>query len=246
MTNSMYGILFTTLVGVFFLITVLLSKFVSKKKNFLVFLLGFTFSIMMGMVIFSLYPEAKEIFINKKHYNLIILVFTLIGFLFTYFFDKLVPDHHKEGNITFNNNNLMHISLMTSIALIIHNFVEGAGLYTITLSSVKSGFIMFLATVIHNVPFALTIVLSLNGKVKGKNLIVLILLILSTLMGGIFVHLFTLTNIYLGILICVTMGMILYISLIEILEEIVHEGNNKYNYIGIIIGILLVILLFLL
>ena len=80
MTNSMYGILFTTLVGVFFLITVLLSKFVSKKKNFLVFLLGFTFSIMIGMVIFSLYPEAKEIFINKKHYNLIILVFTLIGF----------------------------------------------------------------------------------------------------------------------------------------------------------------------
>lgn len=149
MTNSMYGILFTTLVGVFFLITVLLSKFVSKKKNFLVFLLGFTFSIMIGMVIFSLYPEAKEIFINKKHYNLIILVFTLIGFLFTYFFDKLVPDHHKEGNITFNNNNLIHISLMTSIALIIHNFVEGAGLYTITLSSVKSGFIMFLATVIQ-------------------------------------------------------------------------------------------------
>ena len=42
------------------------------------------------------------------------------------------------------------------------------------------------------------------------------------------------------------MGMILYISLVEILEEIVHEGNNKYNYIGIITGILLVILLFLL
>ena len=61
--------------------------------------------------------------------------------------------------------------------------------------------------------------LLINDKIKGKNLIVLILLILSTLMGGIFVHLFTLTNIYLGILISVTMGMILYISLVEILES---------------------------
>ena len=81
MTNSMYGILFTTLVGVFFLITVLLSKFVSKKKNFLVFLLGFTFSIMVGMVIFSLYPEAKEIFINKKLTDKEKFVYSMIIFL---------------------------------------------------------------------------------------------------------------------------------------------------------------------
>ena len=49
----------------------------------------------------------------------------------------------------------------------------------------------------------------------------------------------------LGVLISITLGMILYISLIEILNEIIHEKNNKYNYIGIIVGLVAVILLFL-
>ena len=77
------------------------------------------------------------------------------------------------------------------------------------------------------------------------NLFLLTALVLSTFVGAIFVRLFALTDFVLGILISVTLGMILYISLFEILDEIVHEKNNKYNYLGIIAGLIVVILMFL-
>ncbi len=244
MTNSMYGLLFSLLVGAFFLFVLFLSKYLKKKKNFLVFLLGLTFSVMIGMSLFGLLDEILECFSNVKYSYLIIFVFTLLGFLITFAIDKLVPDHHNSES-KIDKDNLMHISIMTSLAIVIHNFVEGASLYTVTLNNVRNGFLMLLAVILHNIPFALTIALSLKGKIKGKNLFLLISLILSTFIGSIFVHLFTLTDFVLGILISVTLGMILYISLFEILDEIIHEKNNKYNYLGIITGLIIVILLFL-
>lgn len=244
MTNSMYGLLFTFLVGIFFLFVLFLSKYLKNKKNFLVFLLGLTFSVMIGMGVFGLLDEIIECFSNVKYSYLIIFVFTLIGFLLTLFIDKLVPDHH-DSESKIDKDNLMHISIMTSLAIVIHNFVEGASLYTVTLNNIKTGFLMFLAIILHNIPFALTIMLSLKGKIKGRNLFLLTALVLSTFVGAIFVKLFTLTDFVLGILISVTLGMILYISLFEILDEIVHEKNNKYNYLGIIAGLIVVILMFL-
>ena len=96
MTNSMYGLLFTFLVGIFFLFVLFLSKYLKNKKNFLVFLLGLTFSVMIGMGVFGLLDEIIECFSNVKYSYLIIFVFTLIGFLLTLFIDKLVPDHHDS------------------------------------------------------------------------------------------------------------------------------------------------------
>lgn len=244
MTNSMYGLLFTFLVGLFFLLVLFISKYLKMKKDFLVFLLGLTFSVMIGMVLFGLLPETLECFSNIKNSYLLIFIFTLIGFLLTLCLDKFIPDHHDHDK-KMDKDNLMHISVMTSLAIVIHNFVEGASLYTVTLNDSKMGFLMFIAILLHNIPFALTIMMSLKGSIKGRNLVLLSSLVLSTLLGAVFVHLWTLTDFVLGVLISITLGMILYISLIEILNEIIHEKNNKYNYIGIIVGLVAVILLFL-
>lgn len=244
MTNSMYGLLFTFLVGIFFLVVLFVSKFLQQKKNFLVFLLGLTFSLMIGMALFGLIPEAIEVLSSLKNYYLIIFISSLGGFLITLILDKFVPDHHEHDE-KINKNNLMHISIMTTLAIVIHNFVEGASLYTVTLNNPKTGFLMFIATILHNIPFGLTIMLSLKGKIKGRNLVLLTSLVLSTLAGAIFVNLFTLKETILGILISITMGMILYISLFEIFGEIKQAKNNKYNYLGIISGLIIVILLFL-
>ena len=72
MTNSMYGLLFTFLVGIFFLFVLFLSKYLKNKKNFLVFLLGLTFSVMIGMGVFGLLEEIIECFSNVKYSYLII------------------------------------------------------------------------------------------------------------------------------------------------------------------------------
>ena len=44
-----------------------------------------------------------------------------------------------------------------------------------------------------------------------------------------------------GILICVTLGMILYIVLFELIPHILHGQNKKLSIIGILIGVLVIV-----
>lgn len=243
MTNSMYGILFNVIVSVLFLVVLLLSNFLRNKKKFINFSLGLTLSVMVGMIFLGLIPEAMEGFGNTTDSYIWLIFFCLIGFFATLLLDKFIPDHHDDMKHA-SKDSLMHISVMTSIALVIHNFVEGASLYSITLNNVRNGLALVLAITLHNIPFALTIMLSLKGKLKGKNLVLLSLLVLSTLLGGLFVCLFTLSEFVLSLLISLTLGMIIYIAGFEIFNEVIHEIKDKYTISGIILGIIAVILLF--
>lgn len=243
MNNDMYGILFTFLVGISFLVVLIISKYLKKNNNFVIFALGLSFTIMIGMIMFDLLPEVYELFGDIAIKIPLIIIISLLGFGILYSLDILIPDHHEESD-KLNKDNLLHISIITTVALVIHNFIEGASLYTVTLTSIKSGLLMSIAVILHNIPLAFTIMLSL-GKNKKRNVILILSLILSSLLGGIFINLFKLSNFVLGCIISVTLGMIIYLIVVELYKEIKKEIKNKYCYLGLILGIVLVVLSFL-
>ncbi len=244
MTNNLYGLLFTFLVGIFFLIILAISGILKKKHNFVVTCIGLTFSVMLGMIFFGLLPEAIELLEETNHKFIFLILFIFLGFIVVAMLDKLIPDHHDTNN-NLNKNTLVHIGVLTSSALVIHNFVEGASLYSITLNSIQSGFLLLLAIILHNIPLALTVMISLNGNLKGKNIILVILLVISSFAGGLVVYLFNIPNYVLGYLISFTLGMVIYILLFELLKEVIREKKNKYVYWGLVLGLILVILTFL-
>ncbi len=232
-------LLVTFAVGLFFLVGAMISLFIKDKKNLISFSLGISFILMILIVLMDILPECLELFTNFKFLS--ILGGILIGFGVLMLLDKLVPHHHdhKEHD---DHNHLMHIGIMTSIALIIHNIVEGIGIAVIVETSLKSGIIYAIGVSLHNLPFGIKVATMLS-EYKKKMWIYIILLTLSTFLGGILVYRFEylLSDFILGLLLSITIGMIIYILLFELYSEL-KENFNKYSIYGIVTGILIMLL----
>ena len=235
----MKELLLTLIAGLFFLIGVVINKINKGSKKVISFSIGMAFSSLILLLITDIIPETFELLENKIY----ILSGILIGIGILLLLEKLVPhhDHFEESKNHHHENHLEHIGIMTSLALIIHNIVEGIGIYGITTSSVKSGIIYSIAVGMHNIPFGLEISTMLNKSHNKHKKIYII--ILSTFIGGLFTMLFkeSLTDFVQGILLSVTIGMILYLLLAELLTEL-KENWHKETIFGIITGILIIII----
>ena len=67
---------------------------------------------------------------------------------------------------------------------------------------------------------------------------------LSTFIGGLLMLLISnlLNEFVMGILICITLGMLLYIIIFELIPHILHSKNKLLSIIGIVIGVLVILI----
>ena len=230
----MTAIIITLLSGLSFLIGYLITKFIKNQKKMVIFSVGFSFTIILGLVFFDLLPECIEIMKPKWT----IIGYALAGLLFLKILDFFVPDHDHSSN---HSHHLEHIGLISAFALILHNIVEGTAIYSTALTDTKMGLIMALAVSFHNIPLGIQ-VSSLVSKKKEK-IILLTGLVLSSVIGALLINLLkiTLENDVLGILISITLGMLIYIALFELLCEIKEHIKNKTLWMGIILGLIIVV-----
>ena len=151
-----------------------------------------------------------------------------------------IPDHEHEH--TKKKDHMEHIGLISTLALFIHNVIEGTAIYTATLSSISIGLFTSLGVSFHNIPLGIQI--SSLVKSKKEKLTLLTILSLSSILGVIILKLFkiTLTSYISGILISITLGMLIYIAFFELLCEVKENIKKKELLIGIITGIVLIIL----
>ena len=80
---------------------------------------------------------------------------------------------------------------------------------------------------------------------KQKTWFIIILVSLSTFIGGLIALLMGgLLNksVISGVLLCVTLGMLIYISIFELLPKIIEMKNKKNAWLGIGLGIILIML----
>ena len=234
-----YGILFTILTGVFFLIGILAFKYIKNKEKTAAFTTALAFVVLFGLLIFDLLEELIEI----NNYYLIIPA--IIGFLLLVLLDKLIPHHHHEHKNNCNHDDhelhLNHIGIVTIIALGIHNMIEGLTLYNVTLGSIKSGLLMMLGVSLHNIPLGFQIGNSLNNKRYNRFLI--FFLCISSLLGSLIYIVFGELNEGIeSILLALTFGMLLYILIFELLGEIINHFRKKETLLGLLLGIILLLL----
>jgi ZIP family zinc transporter len=119
--------------------------------------------------------------------------------------------------------------------------------YSSTLSNVSLGVALGLGVGFHNIPLGMVITSSLyqNNKNLSKTLISIILVSLSTFIGGFIMYLFNLieiSNIVLGLLLALTLGMLLFIVIDELFPRISNMKEKKITYTGIGIGVLLLLI----
>ncbi len=233
--------LINLVVGLFFIIGAIIAFKNKDNKNLTNFSIGMAFIVLLILLLIDIIPEALESFSNHKY--LYVTLGAIFGLLILFIIEKIVPHHNhfEEEKHHEHHNHLNHIGIMTGIALIIHNLVEGMSIYGVASNDLKTGLIYALGVGLHNIPFGIELTaLFKENKNTKQTWIFLIFLSLSTFIGGLIIFFFSslLTETILGVLLSITIGMILYLVFNELLVEL-KENFNKYSILGIIIGIIL-------
>ena len=234
------ALLLTLLSGLFFLIGVIVYRFVKHKKELTIGAMACALIVILGLICFDLVPELLEI---KKWY---LIIFVIIGFVFLVLIDKLIPHHHhdhkeNDENTHEHQEHLEHIGFITLLALLLHNMVEGMALYSVSVNNLESGILMCLGIGLHNLPFGFQIASNIKSRSKT---VATILLVLSGLIGGLIVYAFgNISEFVTGIIIALTLGMLLYILIFELLKEVWSNIKKKSTICGIIIGITILMLI---
>ena len=234
------ALLLTLLSGLFFLIGVIVYRFVKHKKELTIGAMACALIVILGLICFDLVPELLEI---KKWYLILCVV---IGLLFLLLIDKLIPHHHHEHKendeaTKEHQGHLEHIGFITILALILHNMVESMALFSVASDNLTSGTLMCLGIGLHNLPFGFQIASNIKSRSKT---VATILLVLSGLIGGLIVYAFgNISEFVTGIIIALTLGMLLYILIFELLKEVWSNIKKKSTICGIIIGITILMLI---
>ena len=233
-------LLLTLLSGLFFLIGIIVYKYAKHKKELTIGAMACAFIVIIGLIALDLIPELLEI--GKWH----LIIWVIIGLLFLLLIDKLVPHHHHEHKendeaTKEHQGHLEHIGFITIFALILHNIVESMALYSVASNNITSGALMCLGIGLHNLPFGFQIASSSKSASKK---VAIIFLVLSGLIGGLIIYAFgNISEFVTSIIIALTLGMLLYILIFELLKEVWCNIKKKSTICGIIIGIIILILI---
>lgn len=246
MDSAKLGLLTTLLLGFFILIGALIAFLINKKTKVVDFSIGLALGVIAMLIVVDLLPEIIEHLGLQRIY--VFIIFGIIGFLLLKILDKFIPDHDDEHrNNKELKSNLIHIGIITSLALVLHNIIEGMAVYSSIISSTNLGLKLTLGIGFHNIPFGIVIASSFHQSNQNiwKTTVIIILLSLSTFVGGLimfFLNLQAINSIVLGILLSTTLGMLIYIIYEELFPRFIESKNKKVSYIGIIVGISILII----
>lgn len=236
----MLSLILTIICGLSFLIGIIVYKKSNHKVKINNVSIACASIVILGLIIMDLIPELIEI---GKWW---LIIFVILGLSILILLDLFIPHHEHEHhendeNTKDHKDHIIHIGTVTIIALLLHNLVEGMALYSVGINNIKSGILMCVGISLHNIPFGFQIA-SINEN--NKNKILILLLVISGFVGGLTVYLYgVISDLIIGAIIAITLGMILHIFLFELLKEVIVNKDKKETMYGIVLGVLIVIII---
>jgi len=217
---------------------------------YLSFSLGFSAGVMIYVSFVELLPNALE---NVGEILGITAFF--IGVIFIGIIDMVIPKeqnpHHYKLSLEHvgvrKDNVLMRTGLFTALAIGIHNFPEGLATFGAALSNVKMGVMIAIAIAIHNIPEGISVSVPIfyaTGD-KKKAFIYSFLSGIAEPVGaavGFLILLPFLSDIVIASLMGFVAGIMVYISLDELLPMAHRYGHSHIVIIGIMIGMFIMAL----
>jgi len=246
--HILFAFLLTVIAGLSTGIGSAIAYFIKKPKMiYLSFSLGFSAGVMVYISFMELLPRA----ILTTNEILGVTVF-FIGILFIALIDMMVPEsknphHYKDmtqNTPTDKQKTLLRTGLLTAFAIGVHNFPEGLTTFGTALSDVNLGLIIALAIAIHNIPEGISVSVPIfyaTGDRK-KAFRYSFLAGLAEPIGaviGFLVLLPFLSDTLLASLLAFVAGIMVYISIDELLPMAHKYGHNHAVILGVILGMLL-------
>ena len=230
----------------------LLTKRTSTK--FLSLALGFSAGVMIYVSFVEILGKAKIALIASAGEKLGSWM-TIVGFFGGIFIialiDKLIPStenpheihtvEEMDGKSESHKAKLMRMGVFTALAIAIHNFPEGLATFTAALSDTSLGIPIAVAVAIHNIPEGIAVAVPVfyaTGS-KRKAFKLSFLSGLSEPVGALigYLILFRFFNDFMmGIIFAIVAGIMVYISLDELLPAAREYGEHHLSIYVLIAG----------
>lgn len=241
--NVVYSLLISFFAGISTLLGGLVVYLKFKDKNsFIAFALSFSLSVMISLSIFELLPDSF-ITLSSRFGLLVGIIFTTVMFLVGKF---LVTKINKKLALLQNKDNLYRVGLLSMIALMLHNFPEGIATFMASYNDLSAGISLGIAIMLHNIPEGISISVPIYYATGSKKRGVIYSLIsgLAEPLGAILAFIVLknyINDITIALVLVIVAGIMITISINEMLPEVNSYNKKNISILGMIIGVILVI-----
>lgn len=242
MNNFYYAFLISTIAGLSTMLGCLFIFIKVKNINrFLSISLSFSAMVMMLISIFDLIPHSFFYLLLKHKFNGLILsiIVFIIGILLIKFSNYIINRLEEKGS------SLYKLGIISAIVLMLHNIPEGIITFLTSSNDLKLGLKVAIAITLHNIPEGICIGVPIYYSTRkvGKAINTTLISGLSEPLGAILAYLFLykyINNTILNVIFILVAGIMISLAINDILKESLKYSNknNKYIYVGFIIGII--------
>jgi len=227
--------------------------FLSKKfsPRFLSATLGFSAGVMIYVSFVEIFVKAKDdldsVYSEKKAYFLTVIAF-FAGVAIIALIDKLIPSFenpHELRNMKKSagedSGRLLRMGLFSALAIGIHNFPEGLATFMGALSDPALGISIALAIAIHNIPEGIAVSVPIYYATKSRKKAFWYSFAsgfsepIGALLGYFILRSFF-NEVTFGMIFASVAGIMVYISLDELLPTAEEYGEHHLAIGGLIAG----------
>lgn len=249
MNNTLFAFLLTFIAGFSTMIGTFAIYIKKKPDKIIMASLSFAAGVMLCVSVTDLIPESIILLGNNlSKITTIIIVFLslLLGIIISMLIDYYLPDKPLQNT---NNKSLFKVGIISMIAIILHNIPEGIATFVATSSDIKLGLSLTLAIAMHNIPEGISISVPIYYSTGNRKKAILYTLIsaLSEPLGAFLAFIFLknfINDTILGILFSLIAGIMMQISLCELIPASRKYNNNKYLVLFFVIGVIFMLLKF--
>lgn len=257
MNNLIFAFILTLIAGLFTGVGSLIAFF-SKKTNtkFLSITLGFSAGVMIYVSFIEIFSKAQEFlvsFLGREKGIILTVVSFFGGMLLIALIDKLIPNYenpHEVREVEDLNNkslkekgSLYRMGVFSAIAIGIHNFPEGLATFMSALENPTLGISIATAIALHNIPegIAVSVPIYFSTGSKKKAFIYSFLSGISEPLGALIGYLILLpfmNDLIFGVIFAGVAGIMVFISLDELLPAAENYGEHHLAIYGLISGMI--------
>lgn len=154
---------------------------------------------------------------------------------------NLPTNPEQQHKIDPGTKKLLRVGVLSSIVIAVHNFPEGIATFVSAMENPALGISIAFAIALHNIPEGIAIAIPIYYATKKKSKAVLLATLsgLAEPIGAVLGYLLLsslLTDSFLGIILAAVAGIMVYISLDELLPTAENYGAHHIAIMGVIAG----------
>lgn len=223
------------------------------NRKFLTFALGFSAGIMLYVSFVEIMPQAREAILREAGPRAAGWITTLAffgGIGLIGLIDLLIPSYENPHEMSMiggmdaersDENRLYRMGIFTAFAIAIHNFPEGLAVFFSALSNQNLGIVIATTIALHNIPegMAVAVPVYFATKSRKKAFSYSFLSGLAEPAGAMIGYLLLkpyLTPLVFSIVLAGVAGIMVYISLDELLPTAEAYGSHHIAVSGLVVG----------